>query len=116
MITTIIIVSVIVVAGIAGTVVLVRVGLSAPSSSGDVLDRLEEYASRSGAPLTLEEIELAQPFSQRIIRPMLVTISKGFSKLSPSKSRAASELQLQLAGKPYNCFLPILFLNKRSKH
>jgi len=63
---------------------------------------LEEYASRSDAPLTLEEIELSQPFSQRVIRPMLVAVSKGFSKLSPSKSRQAAELQLQMAGKPYN--------------
>jgi len=98
----IIIVSLIVIAGIIGTVALVRVGLNAPGSSGDVMDRLEEYASRSGAPLTLEEIELSQPFSQRVVRPMLVTVSKGFSKLSPSKSKEAAELQLQLAGKPYN--------------
>lgn len=98
----IIIVSLIVIGGIIGTVALVRVGLNAPGSSGDVMDRLEEYASRSGAPLTLEEIELSQPFSQRVVRPMLVTVSKGFSKLSPSKSKEAAELQLQLAGKPYN--------------
>ena len=80
----------------------VRGGYFSASSSGDIMDRLEEYASRSDAPLSLEEIELSQPFSQRVIRPLLVGISKGFSKLSPSKSRAAAELQLQMAGKPYN--------------
>ena len=100
---TIIIVSLVLVVGIVGTVALVRVGLrGGTANSGDVLNRLEEYASRTDAPLTLEEIELAQPFSQRVIRPMLVAVSKGFSKLSPSKSRQASELQLQMAGKPYN--------------
>ncbi len=99
---TIIIVSLIVILGIAGTVVLVRVGLNSTAGSGDIMDRLEEYASRTGQALTLEEIELSQPFSQRVIRPMLVTVSKGFSKLSPSKSKQAAELQLQLAGKPYN--------------
>ena len=99
---TIVIVGLVLVVGVVGTVALVRVGLRGPANSGDVLDRLEEYASRSDAPLTLEEIELSQPFSQRVIRPMLVAVSKGFSKLSPSKSRQAAELQLQMAGKPYN--------------
>jgi len=92
-----------IVLGVGGTVALVRFGLNATQATGgDIQSRLEEYASRTNAPLTLEEIELAQPFSQRVVRPMLITLSKGFSKLSPSKSRAATELQLQLAGKPYN--------------
>jgi tight adherence protein C len=33
---------------------------------------------------------------------MLINLSKGASKLSPSKSREAAELQLELAGRPYN--------------
>jgi tight adherence protein C len=93
----------VVILGIGGTVALVRFGLSATQgSSSDIQNRLEEYASRTNSPLTLEEIELSQPFSQRVIRPMLITLSKGFSKLSPSKSRQEAEHQLQLAGKPYN--------------
>lgn len=99
---TIIIISVVVIAGAVGTFFLVRYALSATGDTGDVQLRLEEYASRSGSPLSLEEIELSQPFSQRIVRPMLIGLSKGFSKLSPSKSREAAELQLQMAGKPYN--------------
>jgi tight adherence protein C len=99
---TIIIVAIIVIVGIIGAIALVRFGLRAPTESGDIQVRLEEYASRSTAPLTLEEIELSQPFSQRVIRPMLLTLSKGFSKLSPAKSRAAAELQLELAGRPNN--------------
>ncbi len=94
---------IVVVGGIVGTIVLVRYGMGAAGgATSDVQNRLEEYASRSGAPLTLEEIELAQPFSERILRPILVNLSKGFSKLSPQKSRQAAELQLQLAGKPYD--------------
>jgi tight adherence protein C len=99
---TIIIVVSVVVIGLIGTIALVRFGLKAPTGSGDIQVRLEEYASRSAAPLTLEEIELSQPFSQRIIRPMLVTLSKSFSRLSPAKSKAAAELQLELAGRPNN--------------
>ena len=67
-----IIVGVVVVLGIVGTIFLVRYGMSASTSSSDLQVRLEEYAGRSTAPLTLEEIELSQPFSQRVIRPMLI--------------------------------------------
>lgn len=97
-----IIVAVIVLIGLIGTIILIRFGMRAPAGSGDIQARLEEFASHSGAPLTLEEIELAQPFSQRVIRPMLVGISKRFSRLSPAKSRAALEQQLEMAGKPNN--------------
>lgn len=83
-------------------VVLVRFGLQATSGAEDIQSRLEEYGGRSAAALTLEEIELSQPFSQRVIRPMLLTLSRNFSKLSPSKSKAAAELQLELAGRPNN--------------
>jgi tight adherence protein C len=102
MTTTMIVVGAVVVLGIIGTIALVRWGLRIPTGSGDIQVRLEEYASRSAAPLTLEEIELSQPFTQRVIRPMLLTLARGFSRLSPAKSRAAAEHQLELAGKPNN--------------
>jgi tight adherence protein C len=88
--------------GLASTIALIRVGLRGSAGGDDIQARLEEYASKSGTPLTLEEIELAQPFSQRVIRPMLLTLSRGFSRLSPSKSKAAAEHQLELAGRPNN--------------
>lgn len=101
---TLIIISVVGVSLVAGAVLLVRFGLGATEApgGGDIQSRLEEYANRSDAPLTLEEIELSQPFSQRIVRPLLVALSTFFSRLSPSKSREAMELKLQMAGKPYN--------------
>lgn len=100
--TMIIIIVAVVLVGIGGTVALVRYALRTADGSTDISVRLEEYASRSGAPLTLEEIELSQPFSQRVIRPMLQTLARGFSKLSPEKSRAAAEQMLEQAGRPYN--------------
>jgi len=101
-ITTLIILAGVVIIGLAGTAVLIRVGLRAPGSATDIQTRLEEFASRSGASLTLEEIELSQPFSQRVIRPMLIAISKRFARLSPAKSREALEQQLEMAGKTNN--------------
>ncbi len=77
---------------------------TASGGGGDVQLRLEEYGGRAEVetPLTLEELELSRPFSERVIKPILVGLAKGFSKLSPSKSREAAELQLEMAGKPNN--------------
>lgn len=99
---TYIIVGVVVIIVLVGVFALVRYGLRTSREPGDVQARLEEYAKRSDAPLTLEEIELSQPFSQRVIRPMLLNLAKGFSRLSPARSRQAAELQLELAGRPNN--------------
>lgn len=98
----IIIGGVVVIFGVIGMILLIRYGLSISSESSDIQNRLEEYASRSGAPLSLEEIELSQPFAQRVVRPMLINLSRGVGRLSPAKSRAAAENQLELAGRPYN--------------
>jgi len=103
---------VVLIGGIVGTIALVRYGMGVASGSGDVQNRLEEYASRSGTPMSLEEIELSQPFNERVLRPILVNLSKAFSKLSPEKTRQAAELQLQLAGKPYD-WGPTEFLGLR---
>ncbi len=97
-----IIVGVVVVLGIIGTIFLVRYGMNASASSGDLQVRLEEYAGRSAAPLTLEEIELSQPFTQRVIRPMLIKLADAFSRLSPKNTKAEMELKLELAGRPNN--------------
>lgn len=98
--TILIILGIIVLIGLAA--LLIRLGLQAPTDSGDIQVRLEEFGGRTAAPMTLEEIELSQPFTQRVIRPMLVTLSKQFSRLSPAKSRAAAERNLELAGRPNN--------------
>jgi tight adherence protein C len=98
-----IIIGVVVLVAIIGAVVLVRFGLKGASGGGgDVQLRLEEYAGRSAAPLTLEEIELSQPFSQRIVRPILLRLAQVFSRLSPSKTKAEVELKLEMAGRPNN--------------
>jgi tight adherence protein C len=97
-----VIIGVVAVLGAIGVYFLVRYGMNASASTSDLQVRLEEYAGRSAAPLTLEEIELSQPFSQRVIRPMLIKLAEAFSRLSPSKTKADMELKLELAGRPNN--------------
>jgi tight adherence protein C len=102
---TLIIVLTIVLIGGVGVFALIRFGLrGSTNSGGDVQLRLEEFAGRTeiSGPLSLEEIEMSQPFSKRVLRPILVRLAQSFSRLSPSKSREATELRLDLAGRPNN--------------
>ncbi|TEU14610.1 MAG: type II secretion system F family protein [Anaerolineales bacterium] len=83
---------------ILGSVVLLFVGVAAPRSSDQVMDRLTEYGGRT---LTLEEIELSQPFSQRIIKPVLEGIAQLLGRLTPQRNIEETRRKLELAGKPY---------------
>ena len=62
-------------------------------------ERLTQFAER---PRTLEEIELEQPFSERVIKPMVEGIRNFASKLTPSQSAEKIRTQLVQAGNPYN--------------
>jgi tight adherence protein C len=81
-----------------GSIVLLFVGVAAPRSSDQVLDRLADYGGRT---LTLEEIELSQPFSQRIIRPIIQGIAGLLGRLAPQRNIEAIRHKLELAGRPY---------------
>jgi tight adherence protein C len=88
----------IVVMAIAGSVVLLFVGIAAPRPSDQVLDRLAEYGGRT---LTLEEIELSQPFSQRVIKPLIQGIAQFIGRFAPQRNIEEIRRKLELAGKPY---------------
>jgi tight adherence protein C len=84
-----------------GVVGLIVAGLASSSSSDEVALRLEEFGSRS-APVTLEEIELSQPFSQRVIRPILEGLASFVTRFAPANAMEGAAHQLELAGRPYN--------------
>src|SRR4051812_27986909 len=62
-------------------------------------ERLTQFAER---PKTLEEIELEQPFNERVIKPLIAGISRFAAKMTPSQSAEKARMQLILAGNPYN--------------
>jgi tight adherence protein C len=62
-------------------------------------ERLTQFAER---PRSLEEIELEQPFSERVIKPMVEGLRNFAGKLTPSQSAEKIRSQLVLAGNPYN--------------
>jgi tight adherence protein C len=94
---------------ILGSIVLLFVGVAAPRSSDQVLDRLADYGGRT---LTLEEIELSQPFSQRIIKPFLQGTAQFVGRFAPQRNIEETRRKLEMAGRPYG-WGPTEFLGVR---
>lgn len=88
---------------VLGAVVLVVVGMRAASASESDIDplmaRLAEFSER-GDQVSLEELELAQPFSERVIVPVLRAIGDFSSRFTPQKVVEETNLKMELAGNP----------------
>jgi tight adherence protein C len=76
------------------------------SAQTDVIgDRLSQFTERS---MTLAELELQQPFSQRVLVPLARTILNTIGKYGPKQSAERLRLNLQQAGNPGN-LTPVMF-------
>ncbi len=62
-------------------------------------ERLNQFAER---PRTLEEIELGQPFYERVIKPIIANLARFFGRLTPKQGTEKLRQQLVQAGNPYN--------------
>jgi len=77
-----------------------RNAASAASTADIVAQRLQVYGGEK--PLTLEEVELQKPFSERALRPMIERLGSLLSRSTPQKARADLLNRLDLAGRPGN--------------
>ncbi len=84
---------------IAIIVIIAALVFAPKTDSADVQIRLEEYATRE-TPLTLEEIEMSQPFSERIITPILKAIARGVTRFTPKEATEKARRDLAMAGRP----------------
>jgi tight adherence protein C len=88
---------------LAGVVALVVVGMrTAAASQSDedpLMARLAEFTER-GDMVSLEELELSQPFSQRVLVPILQAIGEFSSRFTPQKVLEQTNLKMELAGNP----------------
>ena len=93
----IVLVVVIVVLGIAGA--LIYVGQRMPRQDIDTFsERLNEF-SQSGEAISLDEIELSQPFSERVIYPILRRFGEMSAKNTPQNVLQETTRKIELAGK-----------------
>lgn len=88
---------------IAGAVVLVVVGMrtasQAQSREDPLMARLAEFTER-GDMVTLEDLELSQPFSERVMIPVLRAIGEFSTRFTPQKVLEETNLKMELAGNP----------------
>jgi len=84
-------------------------GLYLPNTGRDVIaDRLAAFNQR---PKNLRELELQQPFSERVLRPIIRQLAEALNRLQQERSKTprdnvlkgmkAIQLKLALAGTPY---------------
>lgn len=71
---------------------------AAPTNADVVEGRLRVY--ETGLPLTVEQLELREPFRERVIRPFLKRIGHFIEQSLPEKARQQLSLTLQVAGRP----------------
>jgi tight adherence protein C len=86
----------------AGGIFLVFLGFSLrpAASTGQILQqRLMAY--EESRPLSLEELELQLPFSERFLRPFVESVSRLVSDRTPEKARQELQNKLNLAGRPF---------------
>jgi tight adherence protein C len=70
------------------------------STADLVAQRLQVYGGDK--PLTLEEVELQKPFSERLLRPAIERIGALLSRSTPQEARKKLLNELELAGRPGN--------------
>ncbi len=66
-------------------------------SSQNLDDRIEEMAAL-GQPISLEKLELSQPFTERVVKPMLQGLSALIQRTTPQQLLEQAQHQLELAG------------------
>jgi tight adherence protein C len=93
----------------AAGVGLLVAGIYLPRTGKDVI--AERLATFNQRPRSLEEIELQQPFSERVLRPFIRQLAEALSRFQQARSKNPKETQvkgvesiqrkLALAGNPY---------------
>ncbi|KPV54670.1 type II secretion system protein [Kouleothrix aurantiaca] len=101
----IVILAVVMVAGIG----LVIFGMTRPAQTDAIGERLSQFTERT---MTLDELELQQPFSQRVLIPMARAILAQLGKYGPKQSAERLKLNIQQAGNPGN-ITPMMFSGLR---
>lgn len=87
---------------IGGIVALVIAGQREAASSGEddlLASRMIEFSER-GEVASLEEIELSQPFQERVIVPILLKVGEISARFTPQHLIEDTELKIELAGNP----------------
>ena len=84
---------------VGGAISLAVLGMRDAKKSDPLEDRLAEYAAR-GERVNLEEIELSQPISERVILPLARKFGEFAIRFTPQNALQSTARKLELAGSP----------------
>ncbi len=84
---------------IVGAVVLILIGLREGKHEDPLQSRLAEFAAR-GETVSLEEIELSQPITERVIYPLARKFGELAIRFTPQNAIQSTAHKLELAGSP----------------
>jgi tight adherence protein C len=82
-------------------VILVIIGIRSPQDADPLQSRLADFAA-SGEAASLEEIELSQPFTERIIYPVARKLGELTLRFTPQQAIQSVTKKLEMAGNPGN--------------
>jgi tight adherence protein C len=99
MLNVIIIVVVLAIVIVAALVVVAGVQKSKNLAEDPLAERLAEYSQR-GESVSLEQIELAQPFSERVVMPFMRRLGEISTRFTPQNVLEQTRIRLELAGNP----------------
>ncbi len=88
---------------IVGAIVLVVAGIGATRNTEEddpLMARLTEVTQRGDVVSSLEQIEMQQPFSQRVILPLLRRVGEISARFTPQKALEDTARKIELAGNP----------------
>lgn len=87
--------------GVVVAIVLIVIGFSSRDPQQSLEQRLAEYSSREQV-VSLEEIELSLPFTERVIAPMVRSLAEFALRFTPQRTLENTRHRLDLAGNPQN--------------
>lgn len=84
---------------VIGAIMLVAIGMRESTGEDPMQSRLADYAAR-GEAATLEEIELSQPLSERIVLPLARKFGEIALRFTPQNALQTTQKKIELAGSP----------------
>ncbi|MGA9399122.1 MAG: hypothetical protein WBV22_12790, partial [Anaerolineaceae bacterium] len=95
----IIITIVVILVGLAALLVYIGLRHPAPDEGTILQQRLEEFVEK-GENISLESLEMAQPFQDRVIYPVARKLGELAVKFTPQNALSSIHNRLELAGNP----------------
>ncbi len=102
------IVIIVILLGVAGVLVYIGIRHPAPDDDAILQQRLDDFVQK-GEGVSLESLEMAQPFRDRVIYPVARRLGELATKFTPQNALTSIQRKLELAGSP-NGIDPTIFL------